>query len=356
MVRQDDHSMNRLRTIGIVAHIDAGKTTLAEHILCDSGVQSAAGAVDDGTAVMDWMRQEQERGISIVAAATTVPWRDCEIQIIDTPGHVDFTAEVERCLRVLDGLIVVVDGVRGVEAQTRTVWRHADRWRCARIAFINKLDRQGAEFESATASLVRSFECRAIPLVVPLYDSAGAFAGLLDVLTGAAQWFVGDPSPPDRMRLQHVAHAARASLQEQCADLDDAVMADFVAGRSTSPAHLRSVLRRACIAGEAVPVFAGAALLDRGVDWLLDAVCDFLPSPAERVRDGLEDAFPPPDPEAPVEALVFKVEHAQGETRNFVRVFQGTLRPGLAIEDAQNGRTVRIDELWRMRAARDSHQ
>lgn len=344
--------MNRLRTIGIVAHIDAGKTTLAEQILCDSGVQTSAGAVDDGTAAMDWMRQEQERGISIVAAAATVPWRDCEIQWIDTPGHVDFTAEVERCLRVLDGLVVVVDGVRGVEAQTRTVWRHADRWRCARLAFINKLDRQGADFAAAVTSIAQAFECRAIPVVVPLHDAGGGFAGLLDVLTGSAQWYVGEPTASQRQDIALKLQAARVLLQEQCADLDDEVMADFVAGRGTAPDRLRKALRRACIAGAAVPVLAGAALLDQGVDWLLDAVCDFLPSPSERFCVGLEDAFPPADAHAPAEALVFKVEHTGAETRNFVRVFRGTLRPGAVLEDARTGNPVVIDELWRMAAAR----
>jgi elongation factor G len=344
--------MNRLRTIGIVAHIDAGKTTLAEQILCDSGQQASAGAVDDGTAAMDWMRQEQERGISIVAAATTVPWRECEIQWIDTPGHVDFTAEVERCLRVLDGLVVVVDGVRGVEAQTRTVWRHADRWRCARVAFINKLDRQGADFPAAVASLVQAFDCRAIPVVVPLHDANGGFAGLLDVLSGAAQWFAGVPTASERRCIEGRLQSGHLWLQEQCADLDEEVFADFVAGRVTAPERLRRVLRRACIEGAAVPVLAGAALLDQGVDWLLDAVCDYLPSPLERVRTGLEDAFPPADPDAPTEALVFKVEHVGVETRNFVRVFRGTLRGGTELEDARTGQRVVIDELWRMSAAR----
>jgi elongation factor G len=344
--------MNRLRTIGIVAHIDAGKTTLAEQILCDSGVQASAGAVDDGTAAMDWMRQEQERGISIVAAAATVPWRDCEIQWIDTPGHVDFTAEVERCLRVLDGLVVVIDGMRGVEAQTRTVWRHADRWRCARVAFVNKLDRPGSDFTAAVAALVHAFDCRAIPVVVPLHDANGGFAGLLDVLTGSAQWFAGAPSASERRWISERLQAARQLLQEQCADLDDEVLADFVAGRATAPERLRGVLRTACIEGAAVPVLAGAALLDQGVDWLLDAVCDYLPSPLERVRIGLEDAFPLPEIDAPTEALVFKVEHAGAETRNFVRVFRGLLRAGAELEDARTGKRVRIDELWRMSAAR----
>lgn len=344
--------MDRLRTIGIVAHIDAGKTTLAEHILCDAGRQSSAGAVDEGTAAMDWMRQEQERGISIVAAATTVQWRDCELQLVDTPGHVDFTAEVERCLRVLDGLVVVIDGMRGVESQTRTIWRHADRWRCARIAFINKLDREGADFAAAVATLAAAFVCRPLPIVVPLLDANGRVAGLGHVLRGSASWFF---SEPDAAQLQQIAITltrAREVLVLACADFDEAILASFVAGREIPAELLQCALRRACMDGVAVPVVCGSALLDHGIEWLLDAVCDFLPAPRERVRTGVEEAFPIADPKALLAALVFKIEHDGREVRNYVRIFQGILREGDLIELAASGASVKIDELWRMHAAR----
>lgn len=340
-----------LRTLGIVAHIDAGKTTLTERILFDSGAQRHCGEVDDGTAAMDWMRQEQERGISIVAAATHVAWRDCELQIVDTPGHVDFTVEVERCLRVLDGVVVVLDAVRGVEAQTETVWRQADRWRTARLVFVNKMDRVGADFAAAVRAVGERFGCRPVPISVPLSDDDGAFAGLGDPLHGTATWFDGDVPPRLHDRLAAELAAARESAVVAAADVDDAILADFVAGRPVAADRLLAALRRGCIEGRLVPVLAGSALHGHGVDVLLDAVRDLLPSPADRDRRGLEDAFPPADAGAPFSALVFKIEHERLEVRNYLRVFTGQLAPGNAVIDARSGRRIEVGELWAMHAS-----
>src|SRR5262245_25218327 len=243
-----------LRTLGIVAHIDAGKTTLTERILFDSGTQRFCGEVDEGTATMDWLRQERERGISIVAAATHVSWRSHELQIVDTPGHVDFTAEVERCMRVLDGVVVVLDAVRGVESQPLTVWRQADHWRAARLAFVNKMDRVGADFDGALRALAQRFSCRPIPVVIPLFDAAGVFAGLGEPVRGTATWFDGEVPEALHDRLRSQLQRAREVVVEACADLDESIMAAFVAGADVATPRLIAALRRGCIGGTLVPV------------------------------------------------------------------------------------------------------
>ncbi|MGE3172901.1 MAG: GTP-binding protein [Planctomycetota bacterium] len=343
--------VEHLRTLGIVAHIDAGKTTLTERILFDTGRQRFLGEVDDGTATMDWMRQEQERGISIVAAATRVSWGDHELQIVDTPGHVDFTFEVERCLRVLDAVVVVLDATRGVESQTQTVWRQADRWRCARLVLVNKMDRVGADYAAALAALAQRFDCRPVPVTVPLFDERGAFAGLGEPVAGTAVWFHGEM--PDRLQARFAAElrAARDQVVEACADFDDSILADFVAGRGVDAERLRRALRVGCIRGGLVPVLAGSALHGHGVDLLLDAMCDLLPSPIDRDRTGLEAAFPPARQQDPPCALVFKVEHQDDEVRNYVRVFAGALAPGDEVVCARTGATLRVPELWTMHAS-----
>ncbi len=343
--------VDRLRTLGIVAHIDAGKTTLTERILFDAGAQRFCGEVDDGTATMDWMRQEQERGISIVAAATHVSWAGCELQIVDTPGHVDFTAEVERCMRVLDGVVVVLDAVRGVESQTQTVWRQADRWRTARIAFVNKMDRVGADFTAAVRSLAERFDCRPVVVTIPLFDGNGAFAGIGDPVRGTAAWFEGDVPDGLHERLRLELRRAHEVVVEICADVDDTIMADFVSGREVASERLLVALRRGCLRGVFVPVLAGAALHGRGVDALLDSVCDLLPSPVDRDRSDTGDAFPPADSSAPFCALVFKVEHADGEVRNYCRVFTGEVAVGDRVGNARTDGEFVLTELWEMHAS-----
>ncbi len=341
----------RLRTLGIVAHIDAGKTTLTERILFDAGARRFVGEVDEGTAAMDWMRQEQERGISIVAAATHVAWNGCELQIVDTPGHVDFLCEVERCMRVLDSVLVVLDGVRGVESQTETVWRQADAWGCARLVFVNKMDRVGADYEAARAAVAERFSVQAVPFTTPLYGEDGAFCGIGEPVHGSVLWFEGEVPPDQESRLGAQLHAAREQLIEACAEFDEGILDAYVSGGTVAPERLLAALRHGCIHRLLVPVLCGSALRGLGVDLLLDAACSLLPSPADRDRSGFEEAFPLADPAAPVRALVFKVEHADGEVRNYARVFSGVLRSGEVLTNERTGEGLFVPALWSMRAS-----
>jgi elongation factor G len=342
--------VDSLRTLGIVAHIDAGKTTLTERILFQTGARRFVGEVDEGTTAMDWMRQEQERGISILAAATRVNWRQHDLQIVDTPGHIDFTAEVARSLRVVDAVVVVIDAVRGVESQTRAVWGQADHWLCARLVFVNKMDRPGADFDLAVRSLVKAFDCQPVPVAVPLFDAEGVFAGIGEPLTGTVIWFRGEIPVSEEERLARQLDIARERMIELCADFDEHILAEFVAGSKVSDDALVAVLRRGCIEGRIVPVLAGAALLGHGVEELLDAVCAFLPSPRDRNRQGLETAFPPADVDAPLQALVFKVEHEDAEVRSFVRVFAGRIQRGSRVRNSRTGAQFEVEELWAMHA------
>ena len=269
--------MERMRTFGIVAHIDAGKTTLTERILFDTGAQSWVGSVDDGTAAMDFLPAERTRGISIGAAASRVAWGKHGLQVVDTPGHVDFVAEVERCLRVIDGVVVIVDAVRGVESQTRAVWQQTVAAGLPKLVFVNKLDRPGADFAAVLDEVAEELECKAVATVVPLLDEGGHFTGLGDALTGAVQWFEGQPDAAIVPRLQAELRAAHERLLEAAADHDDAVMAAVVGGEQVGADRLRAALRVAFLKGALVPVLAGAALYNRGVDWLLDAVVAFFP-------------------------------------------------------------------------------
>jgi elongation factor G len=346
--------MHRLRTFGIVAHIDAGKTTLTERILHDAGAQAWVGSVDEGTAATDWLPQERARGISITAAATRVAWAGHVLQVVDTPGHVDFVAEVERCLHVLDGVVVVVDGVRGIESQTEAVWQQAEARALPRLVFVNKLDRPGADYGAVVAALRQTFECVPVPIVVPLFDAQGSFAGLGDAASGAVQWFDGRPAPALASALQAELRAAHDRLVEAVADVDEAVLADVVAGRTIDLASLRASLRRAVLQNRLVPVLAGAALWNRGVDWLLDAVANLLPGPLDRRPAGLWAADRAADPAAPFCGLVFKVQHVDS-VWNFVRVVRGILRVGDVCGRSRAGLpSCEVGELWTMQA--DRHQ
>ncbi|HEX5053550.1 MAG TPA: GTP-binding protein [Planctomycetota bacterium] len=344
--------MDRLRTFGIVAHIDAGKTTLTERILFDAGAQTWVGNVDDGTAAMDWMPAERSRGISITAAATRVQWGEHVLQVVDTPGHVDFVAEVERCLFVLDGVVVLVDGVRGVESQTEVVWQQAASRGLPRLLFVNKLDRIGADFDAVLAELPERLDCRPLAFVVPLRDAEGRFAGLGDALTGAVQWFEGRPEPPLAARLQAEIRAAHERAVEVAADADAWILGEVVAGRAVPVARLRAVLRAEFLAGRIVPVLCGAALWNRGVDWLLDAVGELLPALAELPRQGLWAIDRAGDPAAPFCGFVFKVQHGH-EVWNFVRVVRGQMVPGASwCRGRQPVAVGEIAELWLVQADR----
>lgn len=343
--------MDRLRNFGIVAHIDAGKTTLSERILFDAGAQRHLGEVDDGTAAMDWMRGEQERGISITAAATRLQWHSLQMQLVDTPGHVDFTAEVERCLRVLDGVVVLLDSVRGVESQTETVWQQAAHWALPALVFVNKMDRAGADYAGCMQSLRDRLRCVPLPLVIPLFRE-GVLAGLGDVIAGEVQWFDGPIPAAELPQLRAQLLAAREQLLEACADFDDGVLEAFLHGRMPDPAQLTAVVRAACRELRAVPVLCGSALHNRGVEWLLDAVASYLPAPAQRPRLGPAAHDPAADADAPFCGLVFKLQHMPDAVLHYVRVFSGTLSPGDWVRCARTGEDVAVGEIWAMHAMR----
>ena len=278
--------ITRVRNIGIVAHIDAGKTTVSERFLFHAGRIHKIGEVHDGQAQMDWMPQERERGITITAAATSFLWRGFDIHLIDTPGHVDFTIEVERSLRVLDGAVVVFDGVSGVEPQSETVWRQADKFHVPRIAFINKMDRMGADFASAVGEIRTRLGARPVPIQLPI-GAEDKFTGVIDLVKMKALTFSGDEGEepevgpiPDGQSAE--AEAAREKLIEAAADFDDGIANAFLEGKPIDEAQLVAALRKGTIACGIVPVLAGAALRNKGVQPLLDAVCDYLPSPDRR--------------------------------------------------------------------------
>jgi elongation factor G len=340
----------RLRNIGIVAHINAGKTTLTERILFDSGKQRFMGEVDEGTATMDFLTEEQDRGISISAAVATVRWRDLDLNLVDMPGHVDFTAEVERCLRVLDGAIVLLDSVRGVESQTEIVWRQAGARHIPKIVFVNKMDRPGADFAGALEALRTRLDCRPLPIAVPLADDGG-LCGTIDVATGETiRWRAALGAAVPAIDVD----AARVRVIEACADLDEAILADFVHGRKIEPGRLRAALRRGVLSGAFVPVLGGAALLNFGVDILLDAVCDYLPAPVDLppvVSVDEPDVRRRASSEEPFCALVFKTQ-ADAEVGQlcFVRIYSGSLAQGQRATSARTGARLVVRGLWRVHA------
>ena len=345
--------MTRLRTFGIVAHIDAGKTTLTERILFDTGAQSWVGSVDEGTAAMDFMPAERSRGISITSAATRAAWGDHVMQVVDTPGHVDFVAEVERCLRVIDGAVVLVDGVRGVESQTRAVWAQAVSAGLPRLVFVNKLDRAGAAFRAVVAEVEEQLDCTAVAVTVPLRDASGEFSGLGDAVTGAVQWFEGRPEAEQVPELQRALRTAHERLVEVVADHDRAVMTEFVAGRRVPAERLRAAVRGAFLRGKVVPILGGSALYNRGVDWLLDAVVAYMPGIADLPASGIW-ALPSAGNEASSFCgFVFKVQHVD-EVWNYVRVVRGRLQTGGVVVRAnkpQAGRRA-VEQLWTVKADR----
>jgi elongation factor G len=362
--------LDRTRNIGIMAHIDAGKTTTTERILYYTGITYKMGEVHDGTAVMDWMEQEQERGITITSAATTCMWREHRINIIDTPGHVDFTAEVERSLRVLDGAVAVFDAVAGVEPQSETVWRQADKYRVPRICFVNKMDRVGADFRGTLGQIARKLGANPVAIQLPI-GSEEHFSGVIDLidmkairygdeLLGADQT-VGEI--PDDYREQ--AREAREQLIEKVSESNDALLEKYLAGAEPAPEEIRAALRKRAIEsvrGEQapfVPVVCGAAFRNKGVQPLLDAVVDFLPSPVDippvsgvdpsrRTETHVER---PATDAAPVAALVFKImtDPFVGQLA-FLRVYSGVMSSGTMIYNATKDKTERVGRLLKMHA------
>ena len=354
--------LERVRNIGIIAHIDAGKTTVSERILYYTGRTYRIGETHEGTAVMDWMEQERERGITITSAATTAEWRDHQINLIDTPGHVDFTVEVERSLRVLDGGVVVFDGVAGVEPQSETVWRQANKYQVPRICLVNKMDRTGADFHRT----LRMIEERlgAVPVAVQLpLGAEAAFGGVIDLVAMRALRFGGDRGETvaeDVIPVQYrdAANEAREAMVERIAEHDDQLLVSFLEGHEIGVTELQKAIRRATISNAVTPVLAGSALRNKGVQPLLDAVVTYLPSPLEVppiVAHDVNDAEilfeRPASDDEPLTALAFKVVSDPFVGRLvFFRVYSGVVRSGERVLNTGRGRRERFGRLLRMHA------
>jgi elongation factor G len=356
-----DFPLEDIRNIGIIAHIDAGKTTVTERLLYYTGRTYKIGEVHEGTAVMDWMDQERERGITITAAATTCYWREQRINIIDTPGHVDFTAEVERSLRVLDGGVVVFDAVDGVEAQSETVWRQADRYKVPRICYINKMDRVGANF-NRTVSMIET-RLQAVPLTIQLpLGSEESFRGVIDIIENKAWQFNTDPDKgpeeipiPDEDKTRAID--LRQALIAKISEYDDTIMIDYLEDDEIEPDEVRQALRRVTLKNKAVPVICGAALRNMGVHPLLNAIVDYLPSPLDvppvegfETRTGLKAVREASD-EAPFSALAFKVVTDPFVGRLvYFRVYSGKVKVGAQVYNPTRERPERIGRLLLMHA------
>ena len=366
-----DFPIEKTRDIGIIAHIDAGKTTVSERILFYTGISHKIGEVHEGAAIMDWMEQERERGITITAAATTAFWtptyapkdesKKHRINIIDTPGHVDFTIEVERSLRVLDGGVVVFDGVAGVEPQSETVWRQADKYKVPRVCFINKLDRMGASFEKSLDSIRERLTPNAVVLTFPM-GLESDMSGIVDVLGQKAYYFDGDHGQTVRSEDVPEKYMAelkkwRAETVERIAGTDDVLTGEYLEGKEIDSDKLKAVLRKATIEYKLVPVLCGSALKNRGVQILLDAVVDYLPSPAELppvegldIKSG-EKIIRKASDDEPFSALAFKLQTDPfvGQLTYF-RVYSGTLKAGSYILNVSNGDKERVGRILRMHA------
>ncbi|MBD2308292.1 elongation factor G [Chroococcidiopsis sp. FACHB-1243] len=351
--------LEKIRNIGIAAHIDAGKTTTTERILFYSGMIHKIGEVHEGTAVTDWMAQERERGITITAAAITTNWRDHQINIIDTPGHVDFTIEVERSMRVLDGVITVLCSVGGVQPQTETVWRQADRYKVPRIIFVNKMDRTGADFYRVYNQVCDRLRTNAVPIQLPI-GSETDFKGIIDLVRMCAYIYGNDQGtdiqevdiPTD---LQELAQEYRTKLVEAVAETDEALLEKYLEGEELTEAEIRKGLRQGTIAGTIVPVLCGSAFKNKGVQRLLDGVVDYLPAPTEvppiqgtTVNGETVERFA--DDDAPLSALAFKIMADPYGRLTFVRVYSGVLKKGSYVLNATKNKKERISRLVVLRA------
>jgi elongation factor G len=355
-------SLEKTRNIGIMAHIDAGKTTTTERILYYTGINYKIGEVHEGTATMDWMVQEQERGITITSAATTCHWRDHRINIIDTPGHVDFTIEVERSLRVLDGAVAVFCSVGGVEPQTETVWRQADKYRVPRLAFVNKMDRLGADFFRVVKMIEDRLGARTVVMQLPI-GAEDKFSGIVDLVTmKAVVWedeslgakFHEEPIPSE---LKAQAEEYREKLVEAAADCDETIMVKYLDGKEVTEAEIRTAIRNGTLSLKVVPILCGSAFRNKGVQPMLDAVVDYLPSPLDippvaGVEPGTtKPAERPAKDDAPFSALAFKImtDPFVG-TLTFFRVYSGTLNSGASIYNSTKSKRERIGRLLKMHA------
>jgi elongation factor G len=356
-----EYPLERTRNIGIAAHIDAGKTTATERILFYTGRTHKIGEVHDGAATMDWMPQEQERGITITSAATACTWRDTRINIIDTPGHVDFTVEVERSLRVLDGLVALFDSVAAVQPQSETVWRQANKYKVPRIIFVNKMDRMGADFFNCVAKIRERLGAHAVPIQVPI-GAEDQFKGVVDLFTMKKTIYTDDAGSVmenedvEAGELRDLAQQWRQELIEAIAEQDDALLELFFAGEDIPVERLKTALRKATIAGTVLPMLCGSAFKNKGVQPLLDAVVDFLPSPLEAKptigidpKTDAEITRLPKDDE-PFSALAFKIATDPYGNLTYFRVYSGTLDKGTYVYNARSGRKERIGRILRMHA------
>jgi elongation factor G len=357
-----EYPLEKYRNIGIIAHIDAGKTTTTERIMFYTGKTHRIGSVDDGTTVTDWMVQERERGITIVSAAVSAEWKGYQFNLIDTPGHIDFTAEVQRSLRVLDGGVVVFDAVQGVEPQSETVWRQADRYGVPRICFVNKMDRVGASFERTIQSIKERLGANPIPMQLPIGFEA-TFRGVVDLLTMTAVEWADDLGKEPRVievpdDLKEAANEARRHMVEKIAELDDELTMKFLEAEEITIDELKTALRKGVLANRAYPVFAGSSLKNKGVQVLLDAVIDYLPSPADipavKAMDPKNDNAMielPAEDNAPLTALVFKIVTDPYVGRlAYVRIYSGVLSQGQTVQNSTKGKKERIGRLIRMHA------
>ena len=354
-----DYPLERLRNIGIIAHIDAGKTTTTERILFYTGKTYKMGSVDDGTTVTDWMEQERERGITIVSAAITTIWKDHQINLIDTPGHIDFTAEVQRSLRVLDGGVVVFDGVQGVEPQSETVWRQADKFNVPRICFVNKLDRTGASLSYSIKTIRKKLGANPIQMQVPIGAEAN-FSGVVDLITMTAVFWEDDKNSEGSIKnirndLMDKVKTKRAEMVEKIAELDDDLTLKFLENEEISEEELKKALRKAVINNLASPVFCGSSLKNKGVQLLMDAVVDYLPSPLDiplvrgiDLKTQEEVSLKNFDDE-PLCALIFKiVSDPYAGRMAYFRVYSGKMVQGVMAYNVSNGKKERIGRLLRV--------
>ncbi len=356
--------LSKIRNIGITAHIDAGKTTTTERVLYFAGNIHRAGDVDDGTTVTDFDVEEQQRGITIYSAAVTLVWRDCRINLIDTPGHVDFTAEVERSLRVLDGAVVVFDGKEGVEAQSETVWRQADKYRVPRLCFINKMDKTGADFEHAVATIRERLHANPVPIQLPI-GRENSYCGHVDLIEMKAVTYEGEKEATRVVvgeipaEMLEAVRAERHALEEKAAEFDDALMAKYIEGQPFAADELRRALRRGVITRQCQLVLTGSSLKYRGVRALLDAVCDFLPSPLDvsptqaHDPEHMERLVPVAcDPGGPLAAVVFKIVADAHADLHYIRVYSGTLKAGSRVVNIARKKKENVPRIFRMFAKR----
>ena len=358
-----DNALAKVRNIGIMAHIDAGKTTTTERILFYTGITYKIGEVHEGAAVMDWMEQEQERGITITSAATKCEWKGHVIQIIDTPGHVDFTVEVERSLRVLDGAVAVYDGVAGVEPQTENVWRQADKYHVPRMCFVNKLDRTGADFFRCVDMMVTRLNATPLVLQIPI-GLEGDHIGVVDLINMRALTWRGETQKGDDYAIEEIpadlleqAKEQREKLLETLADVDDAVMEKYLEGEELSVDEIKAAIRRATIASKANPVLCGSAFKNKGIQPMLDAVVDYLPSPLDVggiegvATDGETPIVRQPSTSEPFSGLAFKIQTDKHLGKlTYVRVYSGTLDSGTQVVNSTKDRKERIGKIYQMHA------